>query len=412
MNMGLCSPAVLAHHAVGARDAVRAARYAKAAAREAIRAGSHTEAAAFSQTALDHLEGAPPGERAELLHQLGYEQYMTSRLKDAIADVSASFPLWEQAGDAAGLSAAHEAVAIFEYYNARRRDAEAHADQAASIVREPGPELTYGLARATRGYLAYMRSDFELAMSCYGDAGRIAERERHGELALRTRFVQAAAALAGGDEEARPRLTEHIEAARAHEWDELASTGYSNLANLDVEQRRFRAAEHLLEESLRFTMERDIPICRHWQTGVRSRLHFSNGHWSAALEDAELVLESEGMPLATLWPLLVTALVPLRRGDENASTAPFEAAWELADRIDEPLRRLAVLSALAERMWMTELPDVRVARTSSSRCARPAQLGSEGLHIGRQSLRVVKQQHLCLGLLPPNEPLLWNVRPR
>ena len=61
-------------------------------------------------------------------------------------------------------------------------------------------------------------------MSCYGDAGRIAERERHGELALRTRFVQAAAALAGGDEEARPRLTEHIEAARAHEWDELASS--------------------------------------------------------------------------------------------------------------------------------------------------------------------------------------------
>lgn len=53
-------PAVLAHHAVGARDAVRAARYAKAAAREAIRAGSHTEAAAFFQTALDHLEGAPP----------------------------------------------------------------------------------------------------------------------------------------------------------------------------------------------------------------------------------------------------------------------------------------------------------------------------------------------------------------
>ena len=217
-------------------------------------------------------------------------------------------------------------------------------------------------------------------MSCYGDAGRIAELERHGELALRTRFVQAAAALAGGDEEARPRLTEHIEAARAHEWDELASTGYSNLANLDVEQRRFRAAEHLLEESLRFTMERDIPICRHWQTGVRSRLHFSNGHWSAALEDAEHVLESEGMPLATLWPLLVTALVPLRRGDENASTAPFEAAWELADRIDESLRRLAVLSALAERMWMTELPDVRVTRRRvlSGPVGRAARIGLGG----------------------------------
>ena len=84
-----------------------------------------------------------------------------------------------------------------------------------------------------------------------------------------------------------------------------ASACYSDLAYLDVEQRRFRAAEHVLDESLPFSTERDIPICRHWQTGVRSRLHLSNGHWGAALEDAEQVLEGRGMPLATLWPHLV-----------------------------------------------------------------------------------------------------------
>ena len=388
-------PALLTHHAVGARDSTRAARYAKVAAREAIRAGSHTEAVAFFQTALDHLEGAPPAERAELLHQLGYQQYMTSRLQDAIANVSATFPLWEQAGDAAGLSAAHEAVALFEYYNARRRDAEAHADRAASIVREPGPELTYGLARATRGYLAYHRSEFDLALKCSDDATRIADRERHGELALRSRFVESASALAGGDEEARARLAKHIETARAHDWDELASACYSNLAYLDVEQRRFRAAEHVLDESLPFTTERDIPICRHWQTGVRSRLHLSNGHWSAALEDAEHVLDGEGMPLATLWPLLVTALVPLRRGDENAPTASFEAAWELADRLDEPLRRLAVLSALAERMWMTELADVRVTDVAVSALDRLA--GHARIRLGRWGSRPVAGQARAAG---------------
>jgi len=151
-----------------------------------------------------------------------------------------------------------------------------------------------------------------------------------------------------------------MEAARAHGFDELASTVYSNLANLDVEHGRYRAAERVLAESLPFTFERDIPICRHWQTGVRTRLQFVKGHWNAALEDASSVLDARGMPFATLWPHLVRALVPLRRGDE-AQLSEVEDAWSLAERLDEPLRRLAVLAALAEVAWMTDRPDPRVS---------------------------------------------------
>ncbi|MGS0688094.1 helix-turn-helix transcriptional regulator [Nakamurella sp. GG22] len=367
-------PSVLTHHAVAAQDARRAVRYAKLAALEAANAGSHSEAAAFYRTALDHLDGASPGERADLLHRLGFEQYMTSRLQEAIATVSATFPLWQQVGESGGLSAAHEAVAVFQYYSARRREAEAHADRAARIVSEDGPELAFGLASATQGYLAYMRNDFDTAQQHYGEASRIAEREQHSELALRSRFVLSAAALARGDGEARALLADDVEGARAQGLDDLASTIYSNLAYLDVEHRRFRAAEHVLDQSLPFTVERDIPICRHWQTGVRSRLHFAQGHWSAALEDADQVLEEEGMPLATLWPLLVTALVPMRRGAEVPAAA-FDAAWELAERIDEPVRGLAVMSALAERMWMTGTPDSRVTDISVEELDRLATVG-------------------------------------
>jgi DNA-binding CsgD family transcriptional regulator len=64
------------------------------------------------------------------------------------------------------------------------------------------------------------------------------------------------------------------------------------------------------------------------------------------------------MPLATLWPHLVSGLVPLRRtGTVNHH---LEAAWDIAERLDEPLRRLPVLSAFAERMWLTGTPDDRV----------------------------------------------------
>ena len=129
-----------------------------------------------------------------------------------------------------------------------------------------------------------------------------------------------------------------------------------------MEQRRLRDAERVLEESLPFTVARDIPICNHWQTAVRSRLRFLEGRWSAALEDADDVLTRVGMPLATLWPHLVSALVPLRRtGSVNDH---LDAAWDIAERLDEPLRRLPVLSAFAERMWLTGTPDERVTGTA------------------------------------------------
>ena len=284
------------------RDSERAARYARAAAREAIAAGSHADAAAFLSTALDHLHDAGPHERADLLQRLSYEQYMTSHLSQAIDNVRATFPLWQRAGDAAGLSRSLQSCAVYEYYSARRKEAETQVERAAQIAGDAGADVPYAAARATRGYLAYLRNDVELALSCALDAGQVARRNDAHDLTLRTEVVRTLTALSSGDVEARSRLTDQIETARIRSWDELASTGYSQLAYLDVEQRRFRSAEHVLDTSLPFAAERDIPICHHWQMAVRSRLHFAQGHWSAAVEDAEHVLDQDGMPVARLWP--------------------------------------------------------------------------------------------------------------
>jgi DNA-binding CsgD family transcriptional regulator/tetratricopeptide (TPR) repeat protein len=361
-------PAVLTHHAVAAADSARATRYALDAAEDAARTGAHTEAVAFLQTALSYLDGRRPRERAALLTQLAYEQYMTSRLGPAIESVTATFPLWHEAGDAAGLSAAHDSAALFEYYNARRRQAEDHAERAALLARDA--ELEYGTARVTRGYLAYQRGDYDLTVACNTDADRIAGElgdEAHG---LRSSVVRAAADLALGVEGSRERLVDLVEDARARNLDELASTGYSNLSYLDVEQRRLRAAESVLEEGLELTVERDIPICNHWQTAVRSRLRFLEGRWSAALEDADDALARTGMPLATVWPHLISGLVGLRR---DASPGDhLEAAWRLAESLDEPMRRLPVLSAFAERMWLTGVPDERVIEMAPTALERAA----------------------------------------
>lgn len=350
-------PAVLTHHAVAAQDAARAGRHAREAAQEAARAGSHTEAAAFLQIALDHLEAGQPRERASLLSQLAYEQYMTNRLAPAIDNVLSTVPLWQQAGDADGLSTAYESCAIFEYYNARRRHAEAHVERAASVAGDAS-EPTYGAAVATRGYLALHRGDYQQVLECSAGSGRIARDHDRDDLAVRSELYRRLAGLALEEPGAREAVLDQIEVARAHGLDEVASSGYSNVTSLDVEQRRLRAAEHLLEESLRFSAERDIPICRLWQTGVRARLRFLLGHWEAALEDAADVLADAGMPLAVFWPHVVTGLLAVRRGAPD--DGHLDAAWDLALQLQEPMRRLAALAALAERMWLTGEEDARV----------------------------------------------------
>jgi DNA-binding CsgD family transcriptional regulator len=232
-------------------------------------------------------------------------------------------------------------VAVYEYYNGSRRQAEAHAERAIEIAQRSGAWHPYGEALATSGYLAYMRSDGATAARCLDEAVAVAGRQRLAQLELRGALLTAATELASGNSAARTRLMEHVEDAKLAGWDEMASTGYSSIVNLDVEHGRYRDAERVIETALPFSISRDIPICRQWQTAVRSRLQLTKGHWSAALEDAGEVLDHVGMPLATLWPHLVTALVPLRRG--------------------EALRRLAVLAAVTEHAWMIEGPDPRLA---------------------------------------------------
>ncbi len=159
-----------------------------------------------------------------------------------------------------------------------------------------------------------------------------------------------------------------IEQARAADLDELASTGYSNLSYLDVEHRRLRAAERVLEVSLPFTVERDIAVCNHWQTAVRTQLRFVEGRWSAAMEDAGEALTRRGMPLATFWPHVVSGLLPLRHA--GTVNDHLDTAWQLAQQLAEPLRILPALTAFAERMWLTGTEDDRVRSVAPGEVAR------------------------------------------
>ena len=345
--------AVLAHHAHAAGDHERTRTYADQAAAEAALAGSHREAVAFLELALAH-PGGDQTHRAALLERLSLQQYMVSRLSEAVVSITEAARLWAEARDDDGVAAAHSRRALIEYYSARRAAAERHIGLALGHRDAPA----YGAARSLEMLLAFRRNDADGTAQGRTETRSLAEERADDELLVRSEILGTAGDLLMGDDlAARDRLLTLVHDAAARLFDETASTGWSQLAAIDVEQRRFRDAESLLEVSLPFTVDRDIPICEQWQTGVRSRLQFERGRWEAGLEDARSVLDG-GAPIASLWPHLVAGLVMLRRGEAGPdSDDHLRQARVLAEQMREPLALLAVLAAEVERAWLLDEPE-------------------------------------------------------
>src|SRR5262249_54225246 len=84
----------LTHHATQAEDAALVLRFAPEAARQASAQGAHREAAAQYQAALRYADHMAPEQRAGLLDELAYEQYLTGHIEDALTTCEAALPIW------------------------------------------------------------------------------------------------------------------------------------------------------------------------------------------------------------------------------------------------------------------------------------------------------------------------------
>ncbi|GAA4802274.1 AAA family ATPase [Actinomycetospora chlora] len=357
-------PAVLVHHALGAGDDGRVFRYAGRAGRVATAAGAHTESARFFALALEHAPPDAAAARAGLEEMLALELFLTDRLDDAIAACRRAVRWWRAEGDLDGAAAAYEARAVFEWYNAARADADTHVATAVELLADraaPGSRAAtvLGHALATQAFLAVQDNDVATARALHDRARIVADGATDERLEVRLRVVDGIAAMMAGDTTAREQLLDAVDVP-GHDFRVEHSTGWSNLANLDVEHRRLDAAAKALEHSLPMTVHWEFPLCYGWQRGVRARLHLERGDWDEARRDACAVLRESAAPLTHTWPYLVDGLVALRRGDAAAAAA-VDRGWDLAVRYGDPLRLLPAVSALAERQWLTGIPDPRLA---------------------------------------------------
>jgi DNA-binding NarL/FixJ family response regulator len=357
-------PAVLVHHSIGAGDRDRILRYALEAARSAARSGAHTQAAAFYRIALHQGASVGPAREAEILESMAAECYLIDQLEHAIVACERAMRLREQTGDLGGVSANHHSLAVYKWYDANRSAADRHVNDAITaldgddVARSDAELVHLGHALAMEAYLAIHSSDVDVAGRSVARAGELAAYTGDRMLSVRTGLIDNICRLIAGDVDARQRVITILGSA-GENFDEIYSSGYSNLTYLDVEHRRLGKAADLLAVSVPMTVERDLPICRVWQIGSRGRMELLAGDWDASLQDANTVLEEPSAPLARIWPHLVRGLVELRRSGGGADD--LDRAWALVQRYGEMIRLLPACAALAEHVWLTGCEDERIA---------------------------------------------------
>lgn len=356
---GAGDAAVLTHHAVAAGDEERARRYAAQAGELASRASSHLSAVRFYRIALARSETEPPSTKAQLLERLSVELYLTDQLDAAIAAASEAISLREAESDRDSAGADACLLSLYRWYNADRAGAERQAATAVGLLSESAGAGGLALAYGTEAYLAYQGGDLRAAERLINLAATFAADVSAPAVQMRLGVIREAVALAAGDESARGKLLRHIDTGLQHGLEEPTSQAYSNITYLDVEQRRFTAAEEMMATSLRFAVEHEQPICINWQTGARSRLNLLRGNWQASLEDAKLVLDAASAPLARTWPMISRGLVAVRTGVSEDQHL-LDDAFDQALRIGDPLRLLPAASALLERSWITGTAEQRV----------------------------------------------------
>ena len=367
-------PAVITHHALGAGNRSLITQAATDAGRAAARTGAHTQATEFFRIALDQ-GGIQHHIEAEVLELLAAEYYLTDRLDDAIDACRRAMVLREAMRADTAVSANHHALAVYEWYNANRAVAEEHVAAAiAGLDGNSGPDEPTKLAQlghafALQAFLAVQSSRLDTAAQLLERAGEIAAKAGDPTLVVRVELISGFCAILSGRQVARNGLLEILTGGPRH-IDEIYSSGYTNLTYFDVEQRRLDAATDLLDVSIPLMVEHDLPVCHVVQLGSRSRLKLLMGDWSGALADSDLVLGKRSAPLARTWPLLIRALVSLRRiGDDLGG---LDEAWHLAWRFGEPVRLIPVASAIVEKTWLTGMADDRLDQCRSLLDSSPA----------------------------------------
>jgi DNA-binding CsgD family transcriptional regulator len=346
------SPARLAHHAAGARNAGAVLQFAPLAAEQAASVGSHREAVSHYQVALAYAQEMPQEQRARLFERLSYECQLTAQHEQAIDARSAALQIWRSTGARMREGDALQWLSRINWIAGRREEANRYAADAVSTLESlpPGPELARAYSNCSQ--LDMESHELDSAVDWAQRAIALAEPEAEHEILCDALGALGVTRLIAGDPAGWADLERALQLALNGDLQEQVASIYNDLAAMAVSCRLYDAASGYLSEGLAYCEKRDMDAFRLYMLAYRARKNFEQGDWQSASDDAETVLRHPLATLITRIPALRTlGHIRIRRGDPQAEAA-LEEAWALGGTAQE-LQRIGTLAAIrAEAAWL------------------------------------------------------------
>lgn len=358
----------LVHHATGAQDSAIVLRIAPEAARQAAAQGAHREAASHYASALFYGASLPPRRRAELLEGRAYECYLTNQLDAALQARAEVLAIWQEIGDIEQVGHSQRWLSRLNWFLGKKSPADHFATAAVATLETLPPARELAWAYSNLAQLRMLDDDLEGTQEWGAKALDLARALKDEEALCHALNNVGVAEWRASQDEGRHKLEESLHIALTHAFEEHAARAYTNLASSAVSFRDYAQATRYLDEGIAYCIEHDLDSWRLYMTGWRALAHLDLGDWTAATEDANIVLRVyRAAPVTRITALVALASVRQRRGDPGSS-ALLDEARDLALGTGEFQRIAPVAIARAESAWLSD---------DLERCLAEAQVGFE-----------------------------------
>ena len=316
----------LTHHATQAEDAVLVLRFAPEAARQASAQGAHREAAAQYQTALRYADQMASEQRAGLLDELAYEQYLTGHIEDALLSCETALPIWRALERTEQVGHTLRRLSRLHWFLGSHAEAERYGLAAVELLETLPPGRKLAMAYANMANLRMVESDTADAL-IWGERA-IALAERHGDTETLSYALNSVgtAQLEDYDDRGWAQLERSLAIALEHSYEEHVARAYLNLSADRIGRRDYPQAEVYTKTGIAYCAEHDLGSWGHYLLGAQARLRLAQGDWDGAEEDATAILGVPWVDDTIRCPaLLVLGQVRARRGDPGVQSALDEA---------------------------------------------------------------------------------------
>jgi len=348
------------HHASQARDINSIIKYAPLAAAQASKLGAHNQSAKHYFTALQFSDQLSVEAQLSLYEGRSYECFITGQVDEAIKTAEAiihilkKYPAPEREGEI------YRRLSRILWYDCQDEKGEEYLNKAIDIFEKLPPGRKLAMAYSNKSQTYSIREDTENAISWGHKALELAQKLNDFEIIAHALINIGCSKMLTEDKSGESELLKSLEMSLRNNFYEQAMRAYVNLGSIHLQQRNLQIADQYFSMGLEYSNEKDIYVFSLCMIGHYAKVKLHLGNWDESIELADSVLKKESVPPGNkVMPLFIIAIIRARRNDPG-SIKLLDESFDLALKMGEVEKIVAVGSARAESFWLRNKMDTIV----------------------------------------------------